>query len=45
VFGLIGLSQIGRTGQGGRGLAIAGIVLAIFWLFFYLPTIRLLLLR
>jgi hypothetical protein len=27
IFGLIGLRQIERTGQGGRGLAIAGIVL------------------
>jgi len=27
VFGLIALSQIGRTGESGRGMAIAGIVL------------------
>lgn len=27
IFGHIALSQIGKTGQGGRGLAIAGLVL------------------
>ncbi|MCB1296926.1 MAG: DUF4190 domain-containing protein [Gordonia sp.] len=27
VFGHIGLSQIKRTGEGGRGLAIAGLIL------------------
>lgn len=27
IFGHIGLSQIKRTGEGGRGLAVAGLVL------------------
>jgi len=31
VFGVIALNQIKRTGQGGRGLAIAGLVLAGVW--------------
>lgn len=31
VFGFIALSQIRRTGQGGRGLAIAGIALSGIW--------------
>lgn len=31
VFGCIGLSQIRRTGQTGRGMAIAGLVLAGVW--------------
>ncbi|WP_155769518.1 DUF4190 domain-containing protein [Mycobacterium asiaticum] len=29
IFGFIGLSQIKRTGDGGRGLAIAGIVISL----------------
>lgn len=28
VFGIVGLRQIKRTGEGGRGLAIAGIVIS-----------------
>jgi Domain of unknown function (DUF4190) len=32
IFGCISLSQIKRTGQQGRGMAIAGIVLGILWL-------------
>jgi len=32
VFGFIALGRIKRTGQGGRGLAIAGIVLAGVWI-------------
>jgi hypothetical protein len=28
IFGVVGLSQIRRTGEGGRGLAIAGIVVS-----------------
>lgn len=31
VFGLIGRKQIGRTGEGGRGLATAGLVLGILF--------------
>lgn len=31
VFGGIALSQISRTGQKGRGLAIAGIIIGIGW--------------
>jgi hypothetical protein len=29
IFGVVGLSQIKRTGEGGRGLAIAGIVISV----------------
>ncbi|OAT70607.1 peptidylprolyl isomerase [Mycobacteroides immunogenum] len=32
IFGFISLSQIKRTGQNGRGLAIAGIVLGFIWM-------------
>jgi uncharacterized protein DUF4190/putative regulator of septum formation len=32
VLGILALRQIGRTGQRGRGLAIAGIALSAFWL-------------
>ncbi|ORA61378.1 peptidylprolyl isomerase [Mycobacteroides franklinii] len=32
IFGIIGLNQTKRTGQKGRGLAIAGIVLGCIWL-------------
>jgi len=31
VFGIVALRRIGRTHQGGKGLAIAGIVLSIAW--------------
>jgi Domain of unknown function (DUF4190) len=31
-FGFAGLSQIKRTGQRGRGMAIAGIIVAVAWL-------------
>jgi hypothetical protein len=31
IFGFVGLSKIRRTGQGGKGLAIAGIVLSAAW--------------
>jgi len=36
VFGHIALSQIRRTGENGRGLAIAGLVLGYSWLGFFL---------
>jgi peptidyl-prolyl cis-trans isomerase B (cyclophilin B) len=29
IFGFVALSQIGKTGQSGRGLAIAGIVVSV----------------
>jgi hypothetical protein len=29
IFSIIGLNQIGQSGQGGKGLAIAGIVISI----------------
>jgi hypothetical protein len=32
VLGILALRQIGRTGQRGRGLAIAGLALSAFWL-------------
>lgn len=32
VFGHIALSQIKRTGEGGGGLAIAGLILGYLWL-------------
>ena len=32
VLGIIGLSQIRKTGQPGKGLAVAGIVLSLLWL-------------
>ncbi len=32
IFGLVALSQIRRTGQSGRGMAIAGLVLSGVWL-------------
>ena len=31
IFGGIALSQIKRTGQNGRGMALAGIVLGVLW--------------
>jgi hypothetical protein len=31
ILGIVALVQIGRTGQSGRGLAIAGIVLSLLW--------------
>ena len=31
IFGGIGLSQIKKTGQNGRGMALTGIVLGIVW--------------
>ena len=31
IFGFIALSQTKRTGQGGRGLAIAGLILSAMW--------------
>jgi Domain of unknown function (DUF4190)/Septum formation len=31
IFGFVALSQIKKSGQGGRGLAIAGLVLSGFW--------------
>ncbi len=34
IFGHIALSQIRRTGQGGRGMAVAGLVLGYIGLFF-----------
>jgi hypothetical protein len=36
IFGIIGLVQIRRTGQRGRGLAIAGITLACVWLVIFI---------
>lgn len=49
IFGHIALSQIARTGEGGKGLAIAGLVIsyvtaAIVVSFFVFPTFGLLLL-
>jgi Domain of unknown function (DUF4190) len=35
VFGSVALGRIRRTGQSGRGLAIAGIVLGSCWLAFW----------
>lgn len=35
VFGFIGLSQIKHTGQGGRGIAIAGIAISFVWIAFW----------
>lgn len=32
VFGIIGLNQAKSRGQGGKGLAIAGIVLGVLWI-------------
>lgn len=32
IFGCIALSRINRSGQGGRGLAIAGVVLGTLWI-------------
>jgi hypothetical protein len=32
IFGHIALGQISRTGEGGRGLAIAGLVIGYLWL-------------
>lgn len=32
IFGFVGLNQIKRTGQRGRGMAIAGIVCGLAWL-------------
>jgi uncharacterized membrane protein len=29
IFSIVGLNQIKQTGQGGRGLAIAGIVISV----------------
>lgn len=39
VFGSVALGRIRRTGQPGRGLAIAGIVLGSCWLALYLMLI------
>lgn len=36
VFGHVALSQIKRTGEGGRGLAVAGLVLGYIYLAFWL---------
>jgi hypothetical protein len=36
IFGFVALSQIKRTGEGGRGLAIAGIVISIAAMAFFL---------
>jgi uncharacterized membrane protein len=32
IFGFIALNQIKRTGEQGRGMAIAGIILGFFWI-------------
>jgi len=32
IFGFVGLSQIRKSGQEGRGMAIAGIVLGFVWI-------------
>jgi len=39
VFGSVALSRIRRTAEGGKGLAIAGIVLGSCWLGFFLVLI------
>ncbi|SFW79322.1 DUF4190 domain-containing protein [Amycolatopsis australiensis] len=31
IFGIVALVQIGKSGQAGRGMAIAGIVLSVLW--------------
>ena len=36
IFGHIALRQIPRRGQGGRGIAIAGLVLGYAWLALYI---------
>ena len=42
VFGHIGLCQINRTGEGGRGLAIAGLILGYIGLAAWIVLDRLL---
>ena len=39
VFGFLALGQIKHTGEPGRGMAIAGIVLGFFWLAVFLLII------
>ena len=39
VFGLVALNQIRERGQGGRGLAVAGIVIGVCWILFILLAI------
>ncbi|TQF74354.1 DUF4190 domain-containing protein [Rhodococcus spelaei] len=39
IFGHIALSQIKRTGESGRGLAIAGLVLGYFFVAFWLVLV------
>ena len=34
IFSAVGLSQIGKTGEGGKGLAIAGLVISILSILF-----------
>jgi|GEM_PF-7061759 len=36
IFGFIGLNQIKTSGEQGKGLAIAGIILGFFWLIIFL---------
>lgn len=39
IFGFIGLDQIKNTGEEGKGMAIAGLVLGFFWLLIYILLI------
>ena len=39
IFGFVGLSQAKRTGQRGRGMAIAGIVCGILWIGLFVVSI------
>lgn len=39
IFGIIALNQIKRRGQGGRGMAIAGLVLSALWTLFIVIAI------
>ena len=36
IFGFISLHQIKETGEQGKGMAIAGIILGFFWLIVFL---------
>jgi hypothetical protein len=39
VLGIIGLVRVGRTGESGKGMAIAGIVLGAIWIVLWLVII------
>lgn len=42
IFGFVSLSQINKSGQGGRGMAIAGIVIGFLWVALYVVLIGIL---